>query len=465
MQFKKPLLLLFASSLFLVSCQKSGVAPDPNFATPNTIAAGNGVKDLAITQTFDEGFESASKTAYAAADVTFDSGSWNLDDALIGTSTSDQKTGSHAVRIHNTGTLSMNFDVSTGASTVTMSYAVYGADGSSAFQLWVSSNGGSSYTQVGSTAVTTSSTTPSTATFTVNQSGSLRFQLRKTTGGTNRIDIDNFTINSFDGGSGGGTTGGTGSSTTDNTNLLLGNPSGATNSTGNPNNYLIDQTYFTESYNRDKGEPNWVSWYVGSTSLGAIDRSDDFRADTHLPAGWYEVSNTSYSGSGFDRGHNCPSADRTSTTAANQATFLMDNMIPQAPRNNEQTWANLEAYGRTLVNAGNEIYVVMGSYGSGGTGSSGTATTVDNGHVVVPSNIWKVIVVIPNGNGDLSRITSATRVIAVNTPNINTISTDWTQYITTVKDIENATGYTLFSNLPAGVRTALETKKDAGTSM
>jgi len=378
---------------------------------------------------------------------------------LVGSSTSDAKSGTQSIRIRNTGALGMNFDVATGASTVTMSYAVYGADGSSAFQLWVSSNSGSSYTQVGTTTITASSTTLTTATFTVNQSGTLRFQLRKTSGGTNRINIDNFTINSFDNGGGGG------GSTGDNTNLLLGNPSGATTSITNPDNYLIDQTYYIESYNRDKGEPNWVSWYVGSTSLGGIDRSNDFRNDPNLPTGWYEVGATSYSGSGFDRGHNCPSGDRTSTTAANQATFLMDNMIPQAPNNNEQTWANLENYGRSLVSAGNEIYVIMGSYGSGGTGSNGSATTINSGHVVVPSNIWKVIIVIPNGNNDLSRITSATRVIAVNTPNINTISSDWTQYITTVQAIETATGYTLLSALPASVRTALETKKDSGTGI
>jgi endonuclease G len=353
----------------------------------------------------------------------------------------------------------MNFDVSSGASTVTLSYAVYGSDGSSAFQLWVSSDSGSSYTQVGTPSITASSTSLVTATFTVNQAGSLRFQLRKTTGGTNRINIDEFTINSYDDGSGGGTGGG---STADNTNLLLGNPSGATTSITNADNYLIDQTYYTESYNRDKGEPNWVSWYVGSTTLGSQSRANDFRADISLPAGWYEVQATSYSGSGFDRGHNCPSGDRTSTAAANEATFLMDNMIPQAPRNNEQTWASLEAYGRSLVSSGNEIYVIMGSYGSGGTGSVGSATTINSGHVVVPSNIWKVIIVIPNGNNDLSRITSSTRVIAVNTPNINTISTDWTQYITTVQAIETATGYSLLTNLPAAVRAALETKRDAG---
>jgi endonuclease G len=456
---KKLLFIPLASTvILLLSCQKAVVAtPYENQAANLTMVTG-AMRSFAITQTFDEGFESATKTAYADANVTFTSGSWDLNSALVGTSTSDAKVGSHAIRIENTGTIGMNFDVTTGSSTVTVKYAVYGADGSSQFQLWESTNSGSSYTQIGST-ITASTTTLATATFTVNQAGNLRFQLRKTTGGSNRINIDEFTINSYDNGSGGGTGG---STATDNTNLLLGNPSNATASISNFDNYLYDHTYYVESYNRDKGEPNWVSWYVGSTTLGSQDRANDFRADTNLPSGWYEVGATSYSGSGFDRGHNCPSGDRTATVAANEETFLMDNMIPQAPKNNEQTWANFEEYGRSLVTAGNEVYVIMGSYGSGGTGSSGAATTINGGHVVVPSNIWKVMVVIPNGNNDLLRITTTTRVIAINTPNINTVSTDWTQYLTTPKAIENTTGYSFFTNLPANVKTALENKLDSG---
>jgi endonuclease G, mitochondrial len=250
----------------------------------------------------------------------------------------------------------------------------------------------------------------------------------------------------------------------DNSNLLLGNPTGAVNNTDSADNFLYDHGYYIESYNRDKGEPNWVSWYVGDTSLGPIDRSNDFRPDSSLPAGWFVVSADGYARSGFDRGHNCPSGDRTNTTQANESTFLMDNMVPQAPNNNRITWAHLEEYGRTLVKAGNEIYVVMGSYGAGGTGSAGTMTTVDSGRVTVPANIWKVIIVLPNGNNDLSRISAGTRVIAVNTPNINSVNADWTQYICTVRDIENATGYSLLSNVPAPIRSALETKKDTATS-
>jgi len=456
MKLKHLLLTPLAAVLLLLSCQKGAVTPASSpFLTISAPESPDMGRSLAVTQTFDETFESATKTAYADANVTFTSGSWDLNSALVGTSASDAKTGSHSIRIENTGTLGMNFDVSTGASTVTLSYAVFGSDGSSQFQLWISSNGGSSYTQTGST-ITASSTSLSTATFTVNQSGTLRLQLRKTTGGSNRINIDNFTINSFDNGTGGG------GSTGDNTNLLLGNPSGATTSITNADNYLYDHTYYIESYNMDRGEPNWVSWYVGSTTLGTQDRANDFRNDPNLPAGWYEVGATSYSGSGFDRGHNCPSGDRTATLAANEETFLMDNMIPQAPNNNEQTWANFEEYGRSLVAAGSEVYVIMGSYGSGGTGSSGTVTTINSGHVTVPSNVWKVMVVLPNGNNDLSRITASTRVITINTPNINTINSDWTQYITSVKAIETATGYTLLSALPASVRTALETKVDPG---
>jgi endonuclease G len=453
----KKLYLVMLAAIILASCSKDAlIDKQPEMtATSSTDAK---LKVNTITQTFAETFESGTKTAYAVGNVNLSSGTWSMNDALIGNSTADVKNGTKSVRIHNTGKLTMGFNVTTGASTVTIKHAVYGTDGSSAWQLWVSSNSGSTYTQVGST-ITTSSSTLATATFNVNLAGTLRFEVRKTTGGTNRINLDDFTINSFDNGTGGGG----GGTATDNSNLLLGNPSGATTSIAFPTNYLKDQTYFIESYNRDQGKPNWVSWYLGSTSLGTTDRQDDFRADVTLPSGWYEVGSTSYSGSGFDRGHNCPSADRTSTVAANQATFLMSNMMPQAPNNNQQTWANLENYERTLVTAGDELYVVAGSYGVGGTGSNGgTTTTIDNGRITVPARTWKVIVVLTNGNNDLSRITTSTRVIAVDMPNINTINTNWNTYITTVDAIESATGYNVMSNVSTAIQSVIEARRDAG---
>jgi len=245
-------------------------------------------------------------------------------------------------------------------------------------------------------------------------------------------------------------------------NLALGNPSGATTSTTNYANYLLTKTQYTMSYNRDQGKPNWVSWHLSSAWLGSTARQDNFAADNTLPSGWYQVGSTSYSGSGFDRGHNCPSADRTGSVADNSATFLMSNMMPQAPNNNQQTWAGLENYCRTLVNAGNELYIICGSYGKGGIGSNGTVSTIDGGRVTVPSNCWKVVVVLPIGTSDASRVTTSTRVIAINTPNTNSINSAWGTYRTTVDAIEQATGYDLLSAVSNSVQSVIEAKVDGG---
>ncbi len=405
-----------------------------------------------------EGFELGSKNAYASENVTFATGLWNLADAITGSTTADRKSGAQSIRIRKAGKLRMKFDSAGGVSMVTLKYAVFGADGPSNFQLWVSDNQGKSYRQAGAT-VTAADTTLRMATFLVNVGGRVCFELRKTTGVASRINIDDFVVYGYgddwtDDKSIGDTTG-------DNTNMLLGNPSGATSSVLNPNNYLMNQTYFVESYSRDNGVPNWVSWYVGSTSLGNAKRVNSFRVDERLPYGWYRASSSSYGGSGFNRGHNCPSADRTSTTEANRATFLMTNMIPQAPNNNQQTWGNLEDYTRTLVAAGNEVYVIMGSYGKGGVGSKGFAATIGDGKICVPGSIWKVIVVLPNGRGDLRRINSSTRVIAVNTPNDNNVKPDWRLYRVSVRSIEKATGYDLLSALPKRVQDVLETRIDS----
>lgn len=248
----------------------------------------------------------------------------------------------------------------------------------------------------------------------------------------------------------------------DQEHLQLGNPSGATTEESNANNYLMLKPQYALSYSRDRGTPNWVSWHVSRDWLGTAERQDNFRPDPALPEGWYQVSAGSYKGSGFDRGHNTPSADRTSSEEDNAATFLMTNMIPQAPENNQQTWANLEEYTRELVEQGMEVYVVMGSYGKGGTGSSGHAATIDNGNVTVPARIWKVLVVLPEGDSDLERINTSTRVIAIDTPNNNTVSANWSSYRTTVDAIESATGYDLLSAVPKQVQQVLESRQDQG---
>ena len=130
--------------------------------------------------------------------------------------------------------------------------------------------------------------------------------------------------------------------------IAMGNPSAAGS---DPSNYLMEKPEFALSYNRDLGRPNWVSWHLSDEWIGTLTRVDTFRPDPQVPPDWYRVQSFDFSGSGFDRGHMTPNADRDKETSIpiNQATFLMSNMVAQAPGNNQGPWASFEAYLRTLV--------------------------------------------------------------------------------------------------------------------
>ena len=235
-----------------------------------------------------------------------------------------------------------------------------------------------------------------------------------------------------------------------NEQLTLGNPSGATADPGQPNNYLIVRDQYALSYSRDRGIPTWVSWHLAAADLGTTTRySGSFITDNTLPTGWYRVTHNDYVGSGYDRGHMTPSGDRTASEEANEATFILTNVLPQAPANNQGPWEKLETHARDLVTQGNELYLL-----AGGTGSQ---SSLAGGKLTVPAATWKLIVVLPAATGnDVARITAQTTVIAVWMPNSAAVRDQlWTAYTTTARCLEERTGLQFLTAVPASVRTAL----------
>ncbi len=164
-----------------------------NVTAAHTIS---GTFTVSAGSTLKEGFEAGTKTAYATGNVTFASGTWTLNDALLGSSSSDPKAGTQSVRMRNSGKLTMLFNWAKGAKSVTVKHARYGSDASTTWGLWYSTNGGGTWTRSGGT-VTTSSSTLQTATFTVNVTGAIRFEIRKTDGSTRRVNFDDFQVNGY----------------------------------------------------------------------------------------------------------------------------------------------------------------------------------------------------------------------------------------------------------------------------
>ena len=238
--------------------------------------------------------------------------------------------------------------------------------------------------------------------------------------------------------------------------LTLGNPSKATDSAGNKNNFLLVKPQFALSYNNLRGAPNWVSWHLEKSDIGDFERQNNFHPEADLPDGFKRVTPRDYAGTGFDQGHMCNSKDRSTTEEDNSATFSMANMQPQTPDLNRQVWRHLEDFSRGLAEAGNDLYIVAGC--NGGRKTIGKANKV-----TVPTRCWKVIVVLPEGRNDLSRIDKDTRVIAVIMPNRAGISHDpWQKYIRTARQVEAVTGYNFLSEVPKRIQDVIETKRDSG---
>jgi len=230
--------------------------------------------------------------------------------------------------------------------------------------------------------------------------------------------------------------------------MQSGNPSSAISDANNHGHYLIQRAQYAMDYNDTTREPNWVSWDLTSGDVGSSGRSS-YSIDSTLPSGFTRVETSDYSGSGYDRGHMCPSGDRTITAADNSVVFYMSNMIPQASDNNQGVWENFETECRSLASQGNELLIICGPSGFGGS-------SIPSG-VAIANYTWKIAIVVPPGSGTaLSRITSTTRVIALKIPNTAGVrSTPWRNFVTNVAQIEADTGYTFFSAFDPNVRSVL----------
>lgn len=212
--------------------------------------------------------------------------------------------------------------------------------------------------------------------------------------------------------------------------LSLGNPSDAG---GDPNNHLVLRPQFAASWNAKERIANWVAWRLVASDIGDTERSQ-FYGDPEIST----PAPKDYTNSGYDRGHLCPSKDRSDTTGNNQAVFTMLNIVPQAADNNRGPWEKAERFERDLALAGREVYIIAGGVGSQASFKGITA----------PDSTWKVIVALERGK-NFPEGQEKAQVFALLVPNHEGIKNDrWQQYQTSEAEIEQVTGYRFFKNSP-----------------
>lgn len=231
--------------------------------------------------------------------------------------------------------------------------------------------------------------------------------------------------------------------------LAFGNPTNATRDENNETNFLVIGDGSAFSYNNERGTVNWISWKTTKANLGNSIPRPDFRPDPRLPTTFNRIGYFDYSGSGYDRGHMVPSADRFADPRLNEETFLMTNIVPQTGALNQFAWEQLESYARSQAWRGWDVYQIAGVYGDG---------KVLRDKVVAPTNCWKIVMLLPRGL-PTDKLDQRTRLIAVDMPNIRGIENDrWEKYKTTVRKIEERTGLNFFSNLSKDLQDTIETR-------
>ena len=219
------------------------------------------------------------------------------------------------------------------------------------------------------------------------------------------------------------------------------------------NYFIIDRPQYVVSVSKELSVPNWAAYHLCNDDFGNVKRfSGNFKTDTTLPEGYYRVKHSDYTNTGYDRGHLVRSDDRTKTTEDNIATFYLTNIIPQTPDLNRLIWLQFENYLQQLCKKENKhLFIVCG-------GAYYTGNTIKN-NVGVPDSCWKVVLIM-DSNQTIDDVSNETETIAVMMPNANNLKNKkWTEYITTIRNVENATGYDFFSNVDVLIQDFIENKK------
>lgn len=189
-------------------------------------------------------------------------------------------------------------------------------------------------------------------------------------------------------------------------------------------------------------QPYYVTWILTPEYAAAnnVARSDKFRPDPDVPN---SAQLSDYKRSGYDRGHMAPAGDFKWSQEAQDATFFLTNMSPQANSLNSGAWANLEDQCRSWALRDSTLVIVTGPILS-----DYLTKTIGESKVTVPSRYFKVVYA-PYANPP--------RAIGFVMPN---------QYVEggvqatamSVDEVEEITGFDFFSSLPDELENTIESE-------
>lgn len=157
------------------------------------------------------------------------------------------------------------------------------------------------------------------------------------------------------------------------------------------NSYALCYNNFNVMYSGLAKTPLWVSEYLSSNHLSTKITWGDYYHEEEKIALEHRALLNDYRGSGYDRGQMAPNANMP-TEVAQFDSFSLANIVPQAPKNNQQVWRELEEATRAIVTKQNQdVYVITGP-----VFAAKKLKTIGNG-VIVPTAVFKAVYIPQDG--------------------------------------------------------------------
>lgn len=196
---------------------------------------------------------------------------------------------------------------------------------------------------------------------------------------------------------------------------------------------FLDHKHYLVGYNKSHKQAAWVAYLLTADMVqnndNASRKSTSFKKDYLLNDAY--ALREDYKGSGYVRGHLCPSKDMCHSFGAMKETFYLSNVSPQIESFNNGLWKKLETQVRQWALDNDSIIVITGPVLSTKCGDIG------ENHVSVCGKFYKIIVDVSYPDFKMIGFVMENR----------SAKSSIYRHVCTVRDIERLTGLDFFPTL------------------
>ena len=197
-------------------------------------------------------------------------------------------------------------------------------------------------------------------------------------------------------------------------------------------------------FNAKTHNPDWVAYRLTKKKIEnpQVGRCDDFRPDPQIPE---TAQLEDYRRSGYDRGHMAPAGSMKGSAKEMSESFLLTNMCPQNNRMNSGAWNRIEEWVRRQARNEGSLYVITGPIYD----SENDPIAIGKTQVRVPDFFFKIVL----------DETPPRKMIAFIAANKDSKNRPY-QFVVSVDDVEEATGFDFFSSIDTEEQEKLESTFD-----